>query len=280
MKEIYAGDPKASVRSAAKAAKVGRGTTHRILRHDLQEKCFKTVKAQCLGERQVAKRLRICKQLKQMISCGELDVNKIFFAGEKLFCVGQVGKKSPRNNRLRQDEGTKKKDIDPKLLIRGKKQGGVGVMASLGMRANGVGTLRFAERGVKINQAAYLDLVKSVYRPEVEMLIGGGYTFQQDGATSHTAKSVTKWIKDEGKFPILPWCPNSPDLNPLDYAAWGILEPRVFDANPKTEVELRRAIRKAVAALNPEEIKKSALQFERRLDMCIANNGRHFEYQM
>ena len=135
-------------------------------------------------------------------------------------------------------------------------------------------------RGVKINQAAYLDLAKSVYRPDMEMLIGGGYTFQQDGATSHTAKSVAKWIKDEGKFPILPWRPNGPDLNPLGYAARGILERRVSDANPETEVGVRCATRKAVAEVNPGGIKKSALQLERWLDMCIANNGRHFEYQM
>ena len=153
-------------------------------------------------------------------------------------------------------------------------------MASLGICVNGVGTLRFVEGGVKINQAAYLDLAKSVYHPDMEMLIGGGYTFQQDGAASHTAKSVAKWIKDEGKFPIVPWFPNSPDLNPPDYAAWGILERRVSDANPETEVGVRRATRKAVAGVNPGEIKKSSLQFERRLDMCIANNGRHFEYQM
>ena len=112
------------------------------------------------------------------------------------------------------------------------------------------------------------------------MLTGGGYTFQQDGAASHTAKSVTKWIKDEGKFPILPWRPNGPDLNPLGYAARGILERRVSDANPETEVGVRCATRKAVAEVNPGGIKKSALQLERWLDMCIANNGRHFENQM
>ena len=150
MEEIYAGDPGASVRSAAKAAKIDRGTTHRILRRDLKKKHFKTVKAQCLGERQADKRLRVCKQLKQMAICGELDVNKNFSAGEKLICMGHVGEKSSQNNRLRQDEGAKKKDIDPKLLIRGKKQGGVGVMASLGICVNGVGTLRFVEGGSRL----------------------------------------------------------------------------------------------------------------------------------
>ena len=89
------------------------------------------------------------------------------------------------------------------------------------------------------------------------MLIGGEYAFQQDGAVSHTAKSVTKWIKDEGEFPIPPWRPGSPDLSPLDNAAWGVFEPKVSDADPKTKVELRRACHKAVAVLSPEEIKRN-----------------------
>ena len=51
-----------------------------------------------MGERQADKRPRVCKQLKQMAICGELDPNKIFFAGEKLMCLGHVGEKSSQNN--------------------------------------------------------------------------------------------------------------------------------------------------------------------------------------
>ena len=83
------------------------------------------MKAQRVGERQADKRLCVCKQLRQMATCGELDANKIFFPGEKLMCLGHVGVKSSQNNRLRQDERAKKKDIDPKLLIRGKNREGL-----------------------------------------------------------------------------------------------------------------------------------------------------------
>ena len=82
--------------------------------------------------------------------------------------MSQAGKKSPQNDRLRQGEGAKKKAIDPKLLIRESKQGGIGVIASLAMCANGVGTLQFAAGGVKINQAASFYLAKSVYHLDMK----------------------------------------------------------------------------------------------------------------
>ena len=67
-------------------------------------------------------------------------------------------------------------------------------------------------------------------------------TSQRDGATYHTAESVTRWIKGEGEFPILSWRQNSPDLNPLDYSARGILEPNIFGTNPKPKAGQGRAI--------------------------------------
>ena len=47
---------------------------------------------------------------------------------------------------------------------------------------------------------------------------GYQFIFQQNGAPAHGAKLAQEWFalieKDS-------WPPNSPDLNPLDYAVWG-----------------------------------------------------------
>ena len=133
--------------------------------------------------------------------------------------------------------------------------------------------------GVKLDQFVYMDVVKNVYHPDMEMMLGGKYVFMQDGAPAHTAKSVIKWFKDN-KVPLLDWPASSPDLNPLDYAIWGILEKAVSDQQPKTEVELKCSIRKAVSQLPLSVIKKTVAQFEDRLKLCVENGGKQFEYKM
>ena len=52
---------------------------------------------------------------------------------------------------------------------------------------------------------------------------------QQDGAPSHTAKNTISYLKRENVSFIEPqmWAPNSPDLNPVDYAVWGALQQQV-----------------------------------------------------
>jgi len=48
-------------------------------------------------------------------------------------------------------------------------------------------------------------------------------TIQQDGAPTHISRNTTDYLKKEKINFIEPdmWPPNSPDLNPDDYAVWG-----------------------------------------------------------
>jgi len=45
----------------------------------------------------------------------------------------------------------------------------------------------------------------------------------------HTAKNKINYLKTENVLFIKPqmWPPNSPDLNPVDYAVWGALQQQV-----------------------------------------------------
>ena len=80
--------------------------------------------------------------------------------------------------------------------------------------------LIFIEGGVKINQHVYLATLKD----EVLLLVkkrkeNNGVTLLQDGATSHAAKMVRSWCKEN--FTIFWskefWPPSSPDLNSMDF---------------------------------------------------------------
>jgi len=55
------------------------------------------------------------------------------------------------------------------------------------------------------------------------------WTLQQDGAPAHTARTTMDYLKKEHINFIKPhtWPPNSPDINPVDYAISGALQQRV-----------------------------------------------------
>ena len=55
------------------------------------------------------------------------------------------------------------------------------------------------------------------------------WTLQPDDAPSHTVKNTINYLKRENVSFIKPqmWPPNSPDLNPVDYAVWGALQQQV-----------------------------------------------------
>jgi len=60
------------------------------------------------------------------------------------------------------------------------------------------------------------------------------WILQQDGAPSHTAVNTVVFLKNENVQFIEPkaWPPNSPDINPGDYAVWGLCSSAfIFDAS-------------------------------------------------
>ena len=70
------------------------------------------------------------------------------------------------------------------------------------------------------------------------------FTFQQDGAPAHRARKTVELLKVETPDFIPPnlWPPNSPDLNPVDYKIWDVLQERVYKTSIKDVDELRRRI--------------------------------------
>ena len=55
---------------------------------------------------------------------------------------------------------------------------------------------------------------------------GRSYVWQQDSAPCHTSGKSLKWLSANFFKYTSPnvWPPNSPDLNPMDYYAWGAVE--------------------------------------------------------
>ena len=75
------------------------------------------------------------------------------------------------------------------------------------------------------------------------------------------------------------WPPNSPDLNPVDYAIWGALQERVYHGRKFENVEqLKQAILLEWRALSQRFIDCSINQWRRRLQGVVQENGGHIEH--
>ena len=62
--------------------------------------------------------------------------------------------------------------------------------------------------------------------------VGDFFTFQQDNAPAHRAGDTVEFLSRNTPDFISPllWPPNSPDLNPVNYEVWGVLQQRVYQS--------------------------------------------------
>ena len=98
--------------------------------------------------------------------------------------------------------------------------------------------------GVKINGAYYRDvLLMQKLLPNIREL-SEYYTFQQYGATAHRARETIELLTNETPDFIPPalWPPNSPDLNPVDYKIWSVMQEKVYKTKVRDVGELRQRI--------------------------------------
>ena len=98
---------------------------------------------------------------------------------------------------------------------------------------------------------------------------------------------ATVWLRDNcpdfisvdphWRRPIGEWPPNSPDLNPLDYSIWSILEEKACSKPHPNLDSLKKALTKAWNEIPLETLIKTVDDFPKRLAACIAANGGYFE---
>uniref|UniRef100_A0A914EAM1 Transposase n=1 Tax=Acrobeloides nanus TaxID=290746 RepID=A0A914EAM1_9BILA len=82
----------------------------------------------------------------------------------------------------------------------------------------------------------------------------------------------THWRRADGE-----WSPNSPDLNPLDYSIWSILEAKACAKPHKTIESLKRALIKAWNEITLEQLASIIDNFPKRLKACVEAKGGYFE---
>ncbi|KAI6657855.1 hypothetical protein LOD99_597 [Oopsacas minuta] len=107
-------------------------------------------------------------------------------------------------------------------------------------------SLIFVCAGVKIHTQTYRELVLKPVVKELSrtMLSGKPFVSQQDGAPAHTSNATQAWLRSNNPNFIgkEEWPPYSPDLNPMDYSIWSILETNACSKSHTNVESLKRAL--------------------------------------
>jgi inhibitor of nuclear factor kappa-B kinase subunit alpha len=267
-----------SQREIAREVGISKTSVNEILKIDLHLKCFKKRRATELTE--VNKQARLDRSRQLLMRYPANLVHFIWFTDEKLFTVASPS--NSQNDRLYAAVGTLKKNIPGNRLLRTRSTFSKSIMVSVGVSSLGRTAIHFVEPGVKINGAYYRDvLLMQKLLPDIREL-SEYYTFQQDGAPAHRARETVELLTNETPDFIPPalWPPNSPDLNPVDYKIWSVMQEKVYKTKVRDVGELRQRIIQAWDEFDQAVIDSAISQWRARLCACVEAKGGNFEHTL
>ena len=268
-----------TIRQITRELDISRSSVHRIVKQDLKLVCFRKKKAQELTVANKLTRLTPAKQL--LWKYPGHTVPFIWFSDEKIFTVAPP--MNLQNDRVYVSSGTRKKQISAERLLKTRSHFSCSVMVSVAVSSLGCTELAFVEPGAKVNGAYYRDILLSQHLlPEINRISGGHFIFQQDSAPAHRAKETIDLLSRETPDFISPqlWPPNSPDLNPVDYHVWSVLEQRVYRTRIRDINHLRARLVEEWQKFDQKIIDWAVNQWRRRLRACVQEEGGHFEHKL
>ncbi|GFX59045.1 retrovirus-related Pol polyprotein from transposon 17.6 [Trichonephila clavipes] len=134
---------------------------------------------------------------------------------------------------------------------------------------------------VTVNGDRYRAMITNFFIPELNNHDVQELGFQQNGGTCHTARATIDLLKDTfgdrliSRFGPVNWPPRSCDLTPLDYFLWGYVKSLVYADKPQTLDHLEDNIRRVIADIRPQMLKKVIENWTSRLDYIRASRGSH-----
>ena len=258
----------------ASVIKISRRSVQRIVRDHLGMKSFKMKKVHFLTDKIKGKRLVKSKGLLKRHAIH--GMNNILFSDEKLFTIEEAS--NAQNDRIISSSAH---SIPEELHYVARVQKPLSVLVWAGVSGIGRTSLVFVPPGAKINSISYRELILEPVLKDLSqsMFSGESFLFQQDGAPAHTSKLTQAWLKENIPDFITKeeWPPYSPDLNPMDYSIWSILETKAC-AKTHTNIEsLKASLRREWDKIPQETLRAAVEAFPRRLNAVIQKKGGYIE---
>ena len=156
-------------------------------------------------------------------------------------------------------------------------------LKTVGVSLLGYTSLIFVYPGVKVNGAYYRNvLLLQQLLPNIRQVSGEFFIFQQDSAPAHRARETISLLERETHAFISPdlWPPISPDLNPVDYKIWGVMQQRVYQTKVQNVNDLKQRLINVWADMQQSVIDDAIDQWRKRLHSCVRARGGQFEHAL
>ena len=223
-----------------------------------------------LSDHHVTMRAKKCSKLLQDIAEGTLP--NLVFTDKKKFNIQQPV--NQKNDRVWVSSST----TEGKIVTR--RQNLQSVMMWAAVTAIGRSLLLFVPTGVKLNSERYIsDILEGCLLLGQATLQRQTVDLQQDSAPSHGLKFTQSWILR--KIPSFvskeDWPATSPDLYPLDYSIWSILEKRVCSTPHQTLESLKGKLMKEWDAIPQETPCATCDSFPDKLKAIVKKKGSYIQ---
>ena len=139
------------------------------------------------------------------------------------------------------------------------------------------------EKAVTVTGPRYIHMLENVLGPELaHHPVTEETFFQQDGATSQTAKDSMAAVRNFfpnhviSRYGDITWPARSPNLSACDFFLWGYLKSQVFKV-PATHTvqELKHRIQQEVKRIPVEMLERVMGDIRKSLTECLGRNGGH-----
>lgn len=267
-------NPKRSIRKLAKDMNVSNTSMRTIVRKDLRLSPYKMRKRQFLTPLQKQKRLERAQILLRELKT-DTAAQEIIFSDEKLFTI--EAQFNNQNDRVYAKSSADIKD-SVRTVYRRQKPSSLMVWAAISKTWKS--PLIFVEQGVKINSDRYInDILVPALEEMKKHFKDHPFTFQQDGAPSHTSRKTQDWCSRQ--FPRFwskeMWPPSSPDLNPMDFCVWSLLEAKACSVAHSSVDALKQSLQREWVKIPQDKLRASVENFRERIERVIRVKGDHIE---
>ena len=114
------------------------------------------------------------------------------------------------------------------------------------------------------------------YDPVQSILIIFSKLFVNDHKSCLVVKFSTS-VSQAHRPPDL-WPPNSPDLEPVDYRIWGLMQQRLYKTPVRDTIDLKKSLVDTWASILQCVVDEAVDQWTARLRACVKAKGRQFEH--